>query len=90
MISMPASLQCGQAVACEIIPGCKDEYNKAIDLKPSESYPKRRLRKLIKYWLTLKHRNRKDDQYKGLIEKADKLLTENHTNRQKRNSRMLL
>jgi len=57
-------------------PDARAEYGKAGNLKPSESYPKTKIAEIDNILADIEAQKSKDDQYKGLIEKADKLLTE--------------
>jgi tetratricopeptide (TPR) repeat protein len=52
------------------------EYGKAGDLKPSEAYPKTKIAEIDKMLADIEAQKSKDEQYKGLIEKADKLLAD--------------
>jgi len=57
-------------------PDARGEYGKAGDLKPSETYPKTKIAEIDKIVAAIEAQKSKDDQYKGLIEKADKLLAD--------------
>jgi tetratricopeptide (TPR) repeat protein len=54
----------------------RTEYTKAGDLKPSEAYPKTKIGEIDKILAAIEAQKSQDEQYKGLIEKADKLLTD--------------
>ncbi len=57
-------------------PDARAEYGKAGDLKPAETYPKTRIGEIDKILADIAALKSKDEQYKNLIEKADKLLTD--------------
>jgi len=57
-------------------PDARTEYGKAGDLKPLEAYPKTKIAEIDKIVAAIEAQKSKDDQYKGLIEKADKLLAD--------------
>jgi len=57
-------------------PDARTEYGKAGDLKPLEAYPKTKIAEIDKILAAIEAQKSKDDQYKGLIEKADKLLAD--------------
>jgi len=54
----------------------RTEYGKAGDLKPSEAYPKTKIGEIDKILAAIEAQKSQDEQYKSLIEKADKLLTD--------------
>jgi hypothetical protein len=57
-------------------PEARVEYGKATDLKPAETYPKTKIAEIDKLLAAIEAQKTVDDQYKGLIEKADKLLAD--------------
>ncbi len=57
-------------------PDARAEYGKAGDLKPSEAYPKTKIAEIDKILAAIEAQKSQDDQYKSLIEKADKLLAD--------------
>ena len=54
----------------------RSEYGKAGDLKPTEAYPKNKIAEIDKILADIEAQKSKDEQYKGLIDKADKLLAD--------------
>ncbi len=54
----------------------RTEYGKAGDLKPAEAYPKTKIAEIDKILADIEAQKTKDEQYKGLIDKADTLLAE--------------
>jgi tetratricopeptide (TPR) repeat protein len=54
----------------------RTEYGKAGDLKPSEAYPKTKIAEIDNILAAIEAQKSKDEQYSGLIEKADKLLAD--------------
>jgi tetratricopeptide (TPR) repeat protein len=54
----------------------RTEYGKAGDLKPTEAYPKTKIAEIDKILADIEAQKSKDEQYKGLIDKADKLLAD--------------
>jgi hypothetical protein len=54
----------------------RGEYSKASDLKPSENYPKTKIAEIDRTLASIEAQKSLDEQYNGLIEKADKLLAD--------------
>jgi len=54
----------------------RTEYSKAGDLKPNETYPKTKIAEIDRILAAIEAQKSKDEQYNGLIEKADKLLAD--------------
>ena len=54
----------------------KAEYNKALSIKPEEEYPQKKINEIDNYFAALSEAKAKDEQYKQIIEQADKLFIE--------------
>ena len=61
------------------------QYQKALQLKPEEKYPKDRIAEIDLALADLAKQKALDDQYNAAIAKADKLLQQKPGNRQKPN-----
>jgi len=55
-------------------PLAKDEYNKALGLKPGESYPKEKIAAIEKILADVAAKKALDEKYNGVIASADKLM----------------
>ena len=54
----------------------KAEYSKALSIKPKEEYPQKRIIEIDNYFAGLAESKAKDEQYRKIIEKADKLFND--------------
>ena len=54
----------------------KSEYSKALNIKPGEEYPQKRIEEIDRYFAGLAELKAKEEKYKTTIEKADQLLTD--------------
>lgn len=60
----------------KIFTDARKEYGKASNLKPAEAYPKIKIAEIDKILADIEAQKSKDEQYKGLVDKADKLLAD--------------